>query len=236
MPPMFHRLRHFVVDLVRHRPHGGPATPRAHTAMAIAMAAILAAGTLMTSGTASHAAGDAGPSDAAQADSSGADSSGAGATEAAGEDAASESRGWVGRSAERPPLPRFVSMRSAEVNVRTGPGTRYPVSVIYHRRDLPVEITAEYENWRKIRDVEGAEGWAHMSLLSGRRTAIITGEVRTLYDRPSADAVALLRAEPGVVGRVMACERNWCEMDIAGTRAWIRRDEIWGVYPDEDFR
>jgi SH3-like domain-containing protein len=226
MPPMFHRLRHFVVDLVRHQPHGGPATPRGHAAMVIAMAAILAAGTLMTSGIASHAAGDAAPAHGGGAEAT---------AEEAGEDAA-ENRGWVGRSAERPPLPRFVSMRSAEVNVRTGPGTRYPVSVIYHRRDLPVEITAEYENWRKIRDVEGAEGWAHMSLLSGRRTAIITGEVRTLYDRPSADAVALLRAEPGVVGRVMACERNWCEMDIANTRAWIRRDEIWGVYPDEDFR
>ncbi|GGB34729.1 hypothetical protein GCM10011505_15230 [Tistrella bauzanensis] len=186
----------------------------------LAISAILAAGMLMTGGILSHAADDGAPTEGVE-----------GAT--AGDEAG---RGWVGRSAERPPLPRFVSMRSAEVNVRTGPGTRYPVSVIYHRRDLPVEITAEYENWRKIRDVEGAEGWAHMSLLSGRRTAIITGEVRTLYDRPSADAVALLRAEPGVVGRVMACERNWCEMDIANTRAWIRRDEIWGVYPDEDFR
>ncbi|WP_372054920.1 SH3 domain-containing protein [Tistrella mobilis] len=153
-------------------------------------------------------------------------------------DAPAEDEGgakWVGRSAERPPLPRFVSLRSAEVNVRTGPGTRYPVAAIYNRKDLPVEVTAEYENWRKIRDVEGAEGWAHMSLLSGRRTAIIQGEVRTLYNRPAADAVPLLRAEPGVVGRLMACERNWCEMDISNTRAWIRRDEIWGVYPDEDF-
>src|SRR5919204_606278 len=71
------------------------------------------------------------------------------------------------------PLPRFASLRSDEVNVRTGPGTRYPVDWVFKRKGMPVEIVAEFENWRKIRDWQGASGWVHQSLLTGKRSFII---------------------------------------------------------------
>ncbi len=72
------------------------------------------------------------------------------------------------------PLPRYVSLRAEEVNMRTGPGVRYPVDWVYKRRNLPVEIIAEFGTWRKIRDVEGAQGWIHQSMLSNRRTFSVT--------------------------------------------------------------
>jgi SH3-like domain-containing protein len=133
------------------------------------------------------------------------------------------------------PVPRFVTLRSAEVNVRTGPGTRYPVEWVFVRKDLPVEITAEFDTWRRIRDVEGAEGWVHQSMLSGKRGVVVTGDVRSLRRVPAAGSAVVARAEPGVVGRLRKCQDQWCELDLEGYRGWLSRGEFWGVYPDEAF-
>lgn len=133
------------------------------------------------------------------------------------------------------PLPRFASLGADEVNLRTGPGTRYPVKFVYVRRHLPVEIVAEYQQWRKIRDHEGDEGWVHQSLLSGRRTVIIRDGEQRLYDRPSEQSLVLLRAEPGVQGNLITCQGLWCRIEVADTKAWVRRAHLWGVYPDETF-
>jgi SH3-like domain-containing protein len=81
-------------------------------------------------------------------------------------------------------LPRFVSLRASEVNLRTGPGIRYPIEWVFKRRDLPVEVVDEFESWRRIRDWEGTLGWVHQSMLRGRRTALVTGEPRVLRRAP----------------------------------------------------
>lgn len=133
------------------------------------------------------------------------------------------------------PLPRFVSLGAGEVNLRTGPGTRYPVKFVYVRRHLPVEIIAEYQQWRKIRDHEGDDGWVHQSLLSGRRTVILRDGEHRLFDRPDERSLVLLRAEPGVQGDLITCQGPWCRVEIADTKAWVRRAYLWGVYPDETF-
>jgi SH3-like domain-containing protein len=133
------------------------------------------------------------------------------------------------------PLPRFVSLRSDEVNLRTGPGVRYPIDWIYARKDLPVEVIAEFEAWRKIRDWQGTEGWVHQSMLSGRRMMVVIGSTRSLRssDADSADPLAVVEA--GVLGRLMQCPRNrdFCRVEVAQTQGWLRRDEIWGVYRGE---
>jgi SH3-like domain-containing protein len=133
------------------------------------------------------------------------------------------------------PLPRFVSLRSDEVNLRTGPGVRYPIDWIYSRKDLPVEVIAEFEAWRKIRDWQGSEGWVHQSMLSGRRMMVVIGNPRSLRtsDADAADPVAVLEA--GVLGRLVQCPRNrdFCRVEIGQVHGWLRRDEIWGVYKGE---
>lgn len=133
------------------------------------------------------------------------------------------------------PLPRFVSLRSDEVNLRTGPGVRYPVDWVYTRRDLPVEIVAEYETWRKIRDWQGTEGWVHQSMLSGRRSVVVMGNLRPLRGEDDEQAPPLAMVEAGVVGRLEKCPKNhlFCEVEINATKGWLRRDEIWGVYSNE---
>ena len=137
------------------------------------------------------------------------------------------------------PLPRFVSLKSDKVNVRIGPGQDYDVAWIFVRAGWPVEITQEFENWRKIRDSDGAEGWIFHSLLSGRRTALVTpwaetGEsaVREEAD-PKADILAFL--EPRVFAEVSRCEKDWCQVRGNGYAGWIEQARLWGVYPGETF-
>jgi SH3-like domain-containing protein len=133
------------------------------------------------------------------------------------------------------PLPRFVSLRADEVNMRTGPGVRYPVDWVYKRRDLPIEVIAEFGTWRKVRDVQGTQGWVHQTMLSAQRTISVTGGTQTLRVRPGAEAEAVARLEPDVVGRLLECPEGstWCRVDIAGHVGWLRRSEFWGSYPGE---
>jgi len=130
-------------------------------------------------------------------------------------------------------LPRFASLRSGEVNVRTGPGVRYPVEWVFVRRNMPVEIVAEFDTWRKIRDYQGTEGWVHSSMLSGRRTMLILGEVRTLRRSDNGESPAVARLEPGVIGALQQCRSDWCRVEAGGLRGWLRRGEFWGAYPGE---
>lgn len=131
-------------------------------------------------------------------------------------------------------FPRFASLRSDRVNVRTGPGVRYPIAWVFVRQGLPVEITAAFDRWHKIRDIDGEEGWIHMSLLSRERAAIIIGATRPLYRDPDPASPPVALAESGVVGRVLRCHEAWCELSIGRFRGWTYRAFLWGVYPGEE--
>jgi len=139
------------------------------------------------------------------------------------------------------PLPRFAALRSDSVNLRSGPGTRFPIEWTYQRRDLPVEIIREFELWRRIRDPEGTEGWVHQSTLMGRRSVIVRGAPGSetlLRRRPEAEAAPVARLRPGVVLRLRQCEARsaWCEAQAGEYRGFIRRAEVWGVGAEEEVR
>lgn len=133
------------------------------------------------------------------------------------------------------PLPRFASLRFEEVNVRTGPGSRYPIRWVYKRKAMPIEIIEEFGDWRKLKDVEGDEGWSHKSQLTGTRSVIIR-EDSTLQRYPEADAPALLKAHKGVTARLLECNADWCQMQIQSYKAWLPKKRIWGVYPKEIYQ
>ena len=131
------------------------------------------------------------------------------------------------------PMPRFVSLGADRVHLRFGPGREYPISWVLARKGLPVEIIAEFDTWRKVRLHDDDEGWIHASLLSSRRTIMVTEAVRELRRTPDDDARVVLRAEPGVIGELVDCEQAWCRVDIQGRRGWLRRDAFWGTLPGE---
>lgn len=132
-------------------------------------------------------------------------------------------------------LPRFVSLAADEANLRSGPGLQYPVLWLYLRAGIPLEITAEFDTWRRVRDITGAEGWMHSSLLSGRRRAIVGDAVTAFLDRPAEGGRTLMRAEPGVVFDLLRCRPDWCEARLAGHKAWVRRGSFWGLHEGEIF-
>jgi len=136
------------------------------------------------------------------------------------------------------PLPRFVTLRSNEVNLRTGPGVRYPIDWVYQREGLPMQIIDEFEAWRRVRDRDGTVGWVHQSMLSGRRNVIVTGEHQPLKDDPSDAAGTLAYLEPGFLAALDKCRNDWCEVTAEGAegqryRGWLRRDQIWGILEGE---
>ena len=135
------------------------------------------------------------------------------------------------------PLPRFVSLKTDRVNVRRGPSTTHQVVWVFARKGLPVEIIAEFENWRRVRDSDGEEGWVFHSLLAGKRTALIApwrkGERITLVDGASDAANAVFAVEAGVLGQIDRCDGNWCRFTTAGFTGWVMQELLWGVYPGE---
>jgi SH3-like domain-containing protein len=142
-------------------------------------------------------------------------------------------------------LPRFVSTRSNPINVRVGPGTKYEVAWNFLVSGVPVEIIQEFDTWRKIRDAEGDEGWVHQSLLVGNRAGYATplvanGEVAMRASR-SEDAPVRARLAPGVRVSISECDGTWCNVSAGqpGERAshsgFVHQEELWGVYPDEEF-
>ena len=146
------------------------------------------------------------------------------------------------------PLPRFVSTRSAPINVRVGPGEKYNIVWTYVKSGVPVEIVQEFDTWRKIRDVDGEEGWIHQNLLVGTRAGYVTpilanGEI-VLH--ASRDEAASMRARlgPGLKVTIKECDGTWCEVSASGQdpaqrnttySGYMHQDELWGVYPDEVF-
>jgi SH3-like domain-containing protein len=135
------------------------------------------------------------------------------------------------------PLPRFASLKTDRVNLREGPSKDHATKWVYERAGLPVEITAEFEIWRKVRDSEGIEGWVLHSLLSGRRTALVTpnkkGENSKIFARPSGSGELAATLQTGVIVNIRNCDGSWCLVDGDGFKGYIEQVKLWGVYPDE---
>jgi SH3-like domain-containing protein len=135
------------------------------------------------------------------------------------------------------PVPRFVSLKPDRVNVRGGPTRDHEVTFVYTRAGLPVEITAESDNWRRIRDWEGSEGWVYHSLLSGRRTAVVSPKDKKqlvpLHHRGDAASTVIARLQAGVLASVKRCNGSWCQIVGSGFDGWVVQEQLWGVYPNE---
>ncbi len=155
--------------------------------------------------------------------------------------AAQETTASIKKGASGLPLPRFVSLKSNRVNVRKGPSIDHAVSWVFSRAGLPVEVIAEFENWRQIRDSEGSEGWVFHALLSGRRTALVLPWVKdhqavTLLDDASKGAGAVAQLESGVLGSIYKCDGKWCNFTIGKYTGWIEQEKLWGVYRGEELK
>jgi len=135
------------------------------------------------------------------------------------------------------PVPRFVSLKKNRINIRRGPGTNHAVQWVFNRKGLPVEVIAEFENWRRIRDADGEEGWVFHSLLSGVRMVTVApwdknGRIE-LSEKPSRLSKIIAFMEPGVMAKVRQCSGSWCAVRVGDYEGWVAQNSLWGVYPGE---
>lgn len=138
-------------------------------------------------------------------------------------------------SASQPlPVPRFVTIKSDEANARTGPSVRSPIRWVYTKEGFPIEITAEFKNWRRVEDINGDIGWMHQSLLSGRRNGIVKGKnPMKMYKNHTTDSRVVAHIEPKTIVRLNECDQKWCEVSASGYTGWMQKKFLWGVYADE---
>lgn len=133
-----------------------------------------------------------------------------------------------------PAIPRFMTVKSSPANVRRGPGRDHEILWVYSQPLVPVEVIAEHQDWRRIRDWDGDEGWVYQALLTSRRRVIVVGSAATLLSDPEPQAPAVAIAEPGVIADLVACNGDWCEITADGHDGWVARTAVWGVYPGEE--
>ena len=131
------------------------------------------------------------------------------------------------------PIPRFVTLKGSEGNARRGPGLTHRIDWVFTREGMPLKITAEYEHWRRVEDIDGAGGWVHYSLLSGVRSVLVAQDMAQAFSRPDAQSDVLYQSELGVVGRMLECVPDWCRIAIEGEKGWIAASALWGVSAGE---
>ncbi|MDZ4095228.1 MAG: SH3 domain-containing protein [Paracoccaceae bacterium] len=131
------------------------------------------------------------------------------------------------------PLPRYVTLKTNEGNARRGPGLTHRIDWVFTRAGMPLRITAEYENWRRVEDADGLGGWVHFALLSGVRAVLITQAMTDFHATPQETAPIVLRAEADVIAKLLECQPDWCRLNVNGEKGLVRKAALWGVEADE---
>lgn len=131
------------------------------------------------------------------------------------------------------PLPRYVSLKTGAGNARRGPGLTHRIDWVFTRAGMPLRLTAEYENWRRVEDQDGVGGWVHFTLLSGVRSVLVMQDMAEFHALPDPTAEVVLRAEAGVIALLLQCLPDWCRLGVEGGKGWVPKAALWGVDPGE---
>ena len=133
------------------------------------------------------------------------------------------------------PLPRYVTLKTGEGNARRGPGLTHRIDWVFTTAGMPLKLTAEFENWRRVEDADGIGGWVHYTLLSGVRSVLVFEDMAQFRAKPDAGADVVFQTELGVIGKLKECSVDWCEVAVSGEQGWVRKSSLWGVEPGEVF-
>lgn len=142
---------------------------------------------------------------------------------------------YAQESLDNLPVPRWATLASSEVNLRTGPGKRYPIDWVLKKKSLPVEIQQEFDHWRLIKEPAGATGWVHRSMLTGVRYAMVQKSEQVLFAQPDKETKTIALLQPGVVVRLKSCHAQWCAAQIQSHKGWLQKKGLWGIYDNEIF-
>ncbi len=131
------------------------------------------------------------------------------------------------------PIPRYVTLKGSQGNARRGPGLTHRIDWVFTREGMPLKVTAEYEHWRRVEDVDGAGGWIHYTLLSGVRSVLVTQDMAQAFANPDQTSDVVYQSELGVIGKLLQCVPDWCRVAVEGEKGWVKKTALWGVDPAE---
>ena len=133
-------------------------------------------------------------------------------------------------------LPRYVSLKSNESNIRVGPSKNYPISIKYVVKNFPIKIVDEYKDWRKVIDFQENTGWIHKSLIKGERNGIvISSNKENIYLYNSINGKKIGEVTHGSIVNLSKCKLNWCLINKNKFKGWIPKNYLWGVKKNEKF-
>jgi SH3-like domain-containing protein len=125
----------------------------------------------------------------------------------------------------------FASLRSNETNIRSGPGSNYPVKFTFKLRDLPVKIVSEYDNWSEIEDYEGSRGWVAQNLITKKRHLMTFSKknIVEMHTKKDTNSKIIFHLENYVIGEYLKCEDLWCALKINDKKGWVLSSDIYGA-------
>ena len=133
------------------------------------------------------------------------------------------------------PLPRFVTLKASEANVRRGPSLTHRIDWVFTAKGMPLEVVGEYGHWRRVRDHDGVGGWVHYTLLSGARAGLVQRDQAPLFARADTGSTLNASMETGVIVALERCGPLWCKGKTGGHKGWVMKADLWGVGDDEVF-
>lgn len=124
----------------------------------------------------------------------------------------------------------FASIRAGEANVRSGPGTNYPIKFVFKLQGMPIHVISEYDNWNEIKDFEGQTGWISKSLLTKKRTLMVrtTRSFVNMHQKNSEKSRVIFRLENNVIGDYLKCLKEWCAIKVKNKKGWVRKGDLFG--------
>ena len=131
------------------------------------------------------------------------------------------------------PIPRYISLKAEKANIRRGPSTKYKIDWIFAHQTMPIRVTGEYGNWRRVEDWDGQGGWIHESLITGKRMVRVMQNDVLIRRKPNFEAISKVKAEKGALLKLGRCDIDWCEVSQGRYSGWLPKTVLWGVFPDE---
>ena len=134
-------------------------------------------------------------------------------------------------------IPRFISLKSDNTNIRIGPSKNYPIVIKFIQKNYPLKVIDEYDEWRKVKDFKNNTGWVHKSLISGKRSGLIlsnNNQAIKALNTINGKVIGLI-GEGNIVS-INKCDIDWCFVSFMSYKGWVNKKNIWGVKQNETYK
>jgi len=122
----------------------------------------------------------------------------------------------------------YVSVKGDNVNVRSGPGTNYQVSMELFA-GYPLKVSSTQGDWLKVIDFENDTGWIHTSLVEKGNSVIVKGNKSVnMRAEPSTKSSVIAVVDRGVVMIKLESQGKWLKLKHStGLIGWIYKPLLW---------